>query len=562
MNAKKTRPIMAVIVVILIIIIAAVGLLVNRFMPSNETIDAKTYFDIESDTQAAIVVNHEVIEEKAELVDDHIYLSQSAVSQYISSRFYHDSESNTILYTLPDETISLAIGSAEYEVGGETKQEEVPILVEQNDTVYIALDFLKQYTDMSCLEYEEPNRVVIYTDTKEVTTAKASADYKVRKKGGIKSPILTEGAKGDALVCLETMENWTKVATEDGYVGYVRNKEIGETEEQAITFNCSGPQYTNISREDKLCIGWHLMTNKSQNDALAEKISGCTGLNVISPTWFTLADTSGKLQSRVSASYVEEAHNAGLEVWALIENVNADVDTTSTLASAKARRKMIRQMMRAAGKAGFDGINIDLENISEECAPHYLQFIRELSVECRAAGLVLSVDDPIPASYNTYYDRAEQAAVVDYVINMGYDEHYSGSDEAGSVASLPFVKDSIEDSLKEVPKEKLINALPFYTRLWKEPFGSSNIESQAMGMDEASAYVEEHAMDTYWDATLGQNVAETQDDEAIYQIWLEDEQSLEEKMKLVKEYELAGAAFWQLGFQRNTVWEIIGEYLQ
>ncbi len=560
MEKKKPSPKMVLIVLFLIVIIGAVGLMANHFLPSSETVDSKEYFGIEDSSQIALVVNQELLEDKAILIDNQIYISQPTVNQYISSRFYMDSEAGAMVYTLPEEVITLPTGEKEFTAGGETIKEDTAMVVKEKDGYYISLDFIKQYTDMKCESYENPGRVVISTQTSSLTMGEATSEYTVRKKGGIKSPILTKGTSGDQLIYLETLENWTKVATEDGYIGYVKNSEIPEGIDGQIEFNCQGPEYTNISKDYKISMGWHLITS-ANDDSLAEKIAGCTGMNTISPTWYTLADNEGNLQSRANKAYVKQAHKAGLEVWAMIENINVDVDTETILSSAKARAHIIKTLMKEAKKYGFDGINVDLENITEDAAPHYLQFIRELSVSCRKAGLVLSVDDPVPARYNSYYDRKEQAAVVDYVINMGYDEHYSGSDEAGSVASLPYVKESIENSLLEVPKEKLINALPFYTRLWTEPFGSSNIESKALGMDAADAYVKEHNMESYWDETLGQNVAKTEDSKAQYEIWLEDEQSIEEKMKLVKENDLAGAAFWQLGYQRDSVWEIINKYL-
>ena len=225
------------------------------------------------------------------------------------------------------------------------------------------------------------------------------------------------------------------------------------------------------------------------------------------------------------------------------------------------RTRIIRQLMDAVKETGLDGINVDFENITEDSAPHYLQFVRELSVSMRKAKKILSVDLPVPQPYNAFYNPKELGVMTDYVIIMGYDEHYSGSEEAGSVASLPYVEAGIQGMLEAVPADKVINAIPFYTRLWIQPFGSSNLTSETMSMDEASDYVKKHNMEVYWDGSAGQNVAEKEDDEALYQIWLEDEESIEEKMKLIQSYDLAGVASWQLGYQRNTVWEIMDRYL-
>ena len=560
---KRTSPVL--IVVLLIIVVALAGLaslVLNRYLPGKEVMDSDQYFGVADDSETAIVVQQETLEDKGKIIDGNIYIPETTVSQYINSRFYWDEDSQEMLYTLPDEVISLKPGSTEYTKGQETQSEDAPMILQQEDGCYVSLEFLIRYTDMDCETYDNPARVVIRTEEGTVRLVDAEADYQVREKGGIKSLILTEGEKGDTLYFLEAMDNWTKVATEDGYTGYVKNEDLTEVREETVSFTSDAPEYTSIQRDKKINLSWHLMTNEAGNQELLSKTEGCTGLNVISPTWFTLADTSGGLRSLANADYVNQAHGSGLEVWGLIENINTDVSTLEVLSKRENRTRIIEQLMSAAAETGMDGINVDFEKITTDSAPHYVQFVRELSVECRKSGLVLSVDVPVPQPYNEFYNRKELGIMTDYVIIMGYDEHYSGSEEAGSVASLPFVEDGIIKTLERVPKEKVINAIPFYTRLWTEPFGSSNLTSEAMSMDQASTYVEANGMEIYWDGTLGQNVAELQDEEALYRIWLEDEESVTEKMKLIQKYELAGVASWQLGYQRNTVWEIISQYLQ
>lgn len=210
--------------------------------------------------------------------------------------------------------------------------------------------------------------------------------------------------------------------------------------------------------------------------------------------------------------------------------------------------------MSDAKEYGFDGINIDFESLTQDNAPHFIQFIRELSVSCRNNGLVLSVDVPIPASYNMYYERGKLAEVVDYVINMGYDEHYSGSDE-GSSASIDFVKNSITDSLAEVPKEKLINAVPTYTRVWTRE--NSKLSSSALGINGATKWVKENNVNLTWDDEVGQYVGHTTIGNATKYIWMEDERSMTLKMEAVKEADLAGVAVWKLGLEPKEIWNVI-----
>jgi len=283
-----------------------------------------------------------------------------------------------------------------------------------------------------------------------------------------------------------------------------------------------------------------------------------TGVNVISPTWFYLLDTSGNIANISSADYVAQAHEKGLKVWGLIDNFTQEVSTTETLSNTAARQNIISQLIQAATSVGMDGINVDFESLSEDVGIHFLEFLRELSIECHKNNLVLSVDNPVPEDFTSHYDRAEQGRVVDYVIIMGYDEHYVGS-EAGSVASLPWVEQGIQGTLAEVPAERVINAVPFYTRLWRTTGG--NVTSEAIGMDQAQQVISENNVETYWDKTTSQNYGKYDIDNSTYQIWIEDSQSIAEKVKLVSKYNLAGVSAWKLGFENSGIWQVISDNL-
>ena len=222
-----------------------------------------------------------------------------------------------------------------------------------------------------------------------------------------------------------------------------------------------------------------------------------------------------------------QAHEKGLKVWGLVDNFSENMSTTTVLSNTAARQNLENQLVTYALKAGLDGINVDFESLSEDVGIHFLQFLRELSIQCHENNLVLSVDNPVPEDFTSHYDRAEQGKVVDYVIIMGYDEHYVGSD-AGSVASLPWVEQGVKDTLAEVPAKRTILAIPFYTRLWKTTDGGAL---------------------TY------------EGDGATYQIWLEDSKSIAEKVKLIPKYKLAGVAEWKLGFENSGIWSVITENL-
>lgn len=560
----KKKMISVVTVTGLIFLVLAVGvitMLVKRYVPSRETMDGNTYFGVTEGDQAALIVNRVLAEEKLKTADGRYYVEDAVVGKYINGRFYWDDKQKVMLYTLPTEVFQIVPDTKEYQTSAGVQQTDYVILKSIGDSYYLDLEFIKQYSDMEYTVYENPNRVVIQTEWPEFQQVTVKKDSEIRQKGGIKSIIVDKVEKEETLYLQEEMENWSKVSTKDGYTGYIKKEDISEPETVTVEYASTMPEFTSVRRDYKINLGWHQVTSAEGNASLTSVLANTQGLNTISPTWFSVVDNSGTISSLASADYVNQAHSMGLEVWGLIDNFSTTADTLTFLSDTQARNNIINQLMAQADAVGLDGINLDFESITEEQGAHYVQFIRELSVACRNKGLVLSVDNPVPMPYTKHYDRKEQGIMADYVIIMGYDEHHSGDTEAGSVASLEFVKKGIEETLKEVPAEKVINAIPFYTRVWIEPFGGGNLTSEVLGMDGTSRYIADKGMDVYWDEQAGQNIATYEGEDALYTIWVEDEQSIAEKMKLIQENGLAGVAEWKLGFERASVWPVIAQYL-
>lgn len=557
---KKAAPVLVVLILIVLVGAAGVGsFLINRYKPGTEYMAGNEYFNLTDENSVALIQNGELLEEQAVLIGGEPYAAYTYVESQLNSCFYWDEETKGILLTTSGGVQTLLPGDAAV---AKTPGGQPAVQQEGDGKVYISLDVVKEYTDLDYAYYNDPNRVVIRNEWDGVEQATVQSDTaQVRQKGGIKSLILADVQKGDTLLYLENLDNWCKVMTADGYTGYIQTEDISEPEAiEART--AKKDSYERITRDHKINLVWHQSTSTESNDAMAEMTAEMTGVNVISPTWFSVTDETGTISSLASADYVKLAHDAGREVWGLIDNFNEAFDETTDLAYASVRSRIIEQLLAEAASCGMDGINVDFENLKEAGIPHYLQFLRELTSAAHTQNLVVSVDTPVPQAYTMYYQRGEQARFVDYMIVMAYDEHFAGSEEAGSVSSLPFVQQAVEEMTRVMPADQVICGIPFYTRVWTEKFGQSAITSEVLGMDGAKNYAKENQMTETWDASLGQNVATVETSDARYTIWMEDEQSMEEKLKVIQSADLAGVAEWKLGFERADVWSLISEYIE
>lgn len=567
----------------------------QRYGASNEKADLEQYYGLDQEDEIAVVVNNEVVREDSDtqtensepapapgkVYDGQYYIEYSVVRDRINKRFYWDPNENILLYTLPDGNVSVEVGNSEYTELTETKSVDYTILKTEGRTAYIALPFIQEYTNMEYEVYDDPGRAVITSEWGEIQTAEIKRDTQVRYQGGVKSPILTEISKNSKVVVLEDENDWMKVGTEDGFIGYVKTSTLSDMTTETTSREFEEPVYTNISKDYTVNMAWHNVSNSDANSYILETIAGTKGLTTIAPTWFNLADTEGNISSLADADYVNYAHQSNLEVWAVLRDfhggINSYDETYEVLSYTSKRTKIINQVIANAIETGIDGINLDFELVSTECGEHYIQFVRELSVRCRQNGLVLSVDNYVPQPYNEHYDIEEQGVVADYVVIMGYDEHTEGSYEAGSVASIGYLENGIEDALESVSAEKLIAGVPFFTRLWfetpkteeelAEQAGTeaasypNKVTSSAYGMTEAAQVVADAGAQTQWDEETMQNYAEWEADGGTYKIWLEDDQSLEEKLKVIKSNKLAGVAEWSLGMEDSGVWDLILQYV-
>ena len=595
---RRNKILFIMIIILLIMILAAGAVFFKRYGSSNEEADKEQYYGIENSDDLALIINNEVVKKEessaesssdssadsvipGKVFDGQYYVAYQVLRDKINSRFYWDANERVLLYTLPDGNISVSENSSEYTAVNETKSEDYVILKTDGDIAYIALPFIQEYTNMEYSVEQEPNRAIITSKWGEIETAEVKKDTQVRYLGGVKSPILTEVKKSDKVTVLEDEDDWMKVATADGYVGYIKTKFLKNQKKEKISRDFTEPVYSNMTEDHSINMAWHNVTNAAANNAVQQVLASTSGLTTIAPTWFSLADTEGNISSIADADYVNYAHTAGLEVWAVFRDfhggTNSYDETYETLRYTSKRAKLEDQVVAAAVAAGVDGINLDFELISSKCGVHYVQLVRELSVKCHQNNLVFSVDNYVPQSYNSHYDLKEQGIVADYVVIMAYDEHTEGSYEAGSVASISYLQDGIEKTLKKVSADKVIAGIPFFTRLWFETAKSpeqlseeasteaasypNKVSSKALGMEEAAQSVVNAGATAQWDEKTQQNYAKWSADGGTYRIWLEDAQSLEAKLKVIQGNKLAGVAEWSLGREESSVWKLISQYV-
>jgi spore germination protein YaaH len=520
-----------------------------------------------SDT-AAIVLQAELTKERATVVDGEYYVTYDFITE-LNSRFYWDVKEKTLVYTTATDKIKVKLDQKTYSLSGKKKKVDYTIAWKEDDSddVYINLKFVKLFTDITYETYQDPGRVVIYNDfSEEYTYATVEEEVNMRAEGDKESGIMRTIAPGEEFTVFEQGVKWTKIATEDGLLGYVPTQKLNIERTELVDTGFEAPEYTSIQYEDKISLAWHQVNGAAGNTTLSEYMANVKGVNVISPTWFTLTDTQGNIECYATQDYVDQAHAMGLKVWALIDDFSIDDTGTrcirSVIPRTSRRERLIKQLMAYVKEYDIDGINVDFEYINSDNGENYIQFLRELSVECRKAGVVLSVDNYVASAWTIHYDRKEQSILCDYLIIMGYDEHTSGSEEAGSVASLSFVRNGIESTIEEVgSSDKIINAVPFYTRAWYEN-ANGGLSSEAIGMQTAEDAIAAAGAAKNWSEEDGQYYCEFQSGTSTCKIWLEDAKSIGVKLDLMKEYNLAGAAYWKLSFETADIWDVVESYFK
>ena len=570
---KNTLPVLIIVgLIVIVLIFIGVSAVIDALTPTTERANLTEYYEIENESQVAIVLDNEVLDSYATRIDGEVYLDFRFIYNNLSSRFYWDSNENILLYTTSNTIFSAEAEATSYMKDKDSINYGKTLVKATADSAWVHIDFIKELTNIRINYHDNPGRIVITKTWGQVNVASAKEVAYVREKNHIKSPILSDLEAGTSVTILDSSNNWYKVATADGFIGYVESQYLTEAKTEQLISEKPAETFDYRKLDKPFNLLWHQTMNTSANAKISSILSKSKGVNVISPTWFKIKDNNGNISSIAAEDYVKYCHSQGVQVWGLVSNFEVDdVDSSYVLTHTSTRHNLVNQLIAKALQYDLDGINVDFESMNgPKVRDAYIQFLRELSTKCEDNDLVLSTDVPVPAPYNDFYSYGEQSLFVDYVIIMGYDEHYGQKTGAGSVASLDWTEEAVQNMLEEgVPSNQIVLGMPFYTKLWSlTPKSEENspevtyvIGFENLGMNSAQNWMNNNVDEPTWLEDCGQYYGEATKKGVIYKMWLEDTTSLEKRLQLMKSYNLAGAAFWKSGLEVDKVWDLIIKYI-
>lgn len=581
-RSKKRFPVALVVVLVIVLIIAAgVAVFINkRNAPSTQTANLQRYYNLTAHTKTdsegnskeyaeakaneiAIVIDSDILEDRAVLEDGMAYLGYRFIRNNIDSRFYYDQTNDLIMVTNALQTVRAEAGATEYTIDGETQSLSKPISLMIDEKLYISEEFVDTFSSMSSEIFENPGRLYIRTNSKPVKRAEISKDTQIRLAGDKKSDIVAEIPQDSSVTITdeEAAGGWIKVMDDRGFPGYVEEKLLGEVREEEPKSDYDEPEYTHIDFGKPINLLWHGVFYYGQDAEIYDLGANVDGINVISPRWYGLDESEDFVDIYSNAEYINHAHERGWQVWAMISDDGIERETLmSILTNTYNRQTLINAIIEDAKYEQLEGLNVDFEKVNSEFGEDFIQFIRELSIECRKAGIILSCDNYTPYSYNAAFHIDEQSEVCDYVMVMAYD-NYVGSEEIGPNSSLDFLKEVMDVTLPQVDESRLVIALPFYSRFWFNR-GGSDLQNEVYSMGDAKQFFVDYGEEPTWNETTGMYAAQFDYDGSEIYAWLEDENSIEAKLKFLTDYKIAGVAWWNLGQETSEVWEVISNYYQ
>lgn len=501
-----------------------------------------------------------------------LMLTFETVKSLFDPYLYHEPESGSVILTTANKVVRMKTDQLTAWVNEQPVQLSFPLTV-IDDRLYVPLTVIEPYYRFSWLESGETGAVLLFREGDVLQWAAvkpADAETGVaalRTEPDHKSPIMADLAADARVLILADEGAWYRAQTVDGWIGYVKKEEALLAEPEVIQPERREDPYIPWKPVGgKINLTWeHVVSRNPDTSAIGDM----PGLNVVSPTWFYLADDDGTVGNKASHSYVSWAHDRGYQVWALFSNDFDPDRTRAVLSDYDKRLNVIRQLLAYAETYKLQGINIDFENVYMEDKEKLTQFVRELTPWLHEQGLVVSIDVTIRGGspmWSLFLDRKALGETVDYMAVMTYDQHWASSPVAGSVAELGWTEKGIADIIREdhVPPSKLLLGVPFYTYLWTEEMegGKTKVRSRAVGMSFMDNLIAEKGLTPVYDEASGQDYVEYEEDGKRYRAWLENEKSMKARMEIAVKYGLAGVASWRRGLEKPEIWTAMKETLE
>lgn len=558
--AKEKRLYIYKLIVVLVFALAVWFVLKTATNYIKDDIVGKTNLVINNSNTTKNLKNDVIVENGV------VYVSTKDIANFFDDHIFYDNKYDQIITTSETKVATLKLNENKAKVNGSTV-DLVASAKKIGEQFYLPFSEISESVyNVETTYIKDTNTVVLVSLDRELTYANSSKKNSVKSNPTMFSKTVDKIEKGDNVTVIPSKngdENgWTKVTTENGKIGYVKTTTLANTKKIRDNLEMGKQIQGNVS------LVWEYFSKYAKAPQRTEKIDG---VNVVAPTFFSLADSEkGAIVANVGQAgqnYINWAHSNGYRVWPWVANEatnKADKDLTSEILNDyKLREKLINSIVSAVEMYNLDGINLDFENMYESDKDAYSRLVIELAPRLKELGKVLSVDVTAPdgsPDWSLCFNRNVIGDVADYVIFMAYDQHNQSSTEAGTVAGCDWVEANINKFLGQegVKPEKIILAMPFYTRVWNVTDGG--LSSSAVDMKSQSTLIPSNAKIT-WDDSLKQNLAEYEKNGRTYKVWMEDAKSLKCKLDLVKKYSLAGGAFWRKDQETSDVWKVINENL-
>ena len=549
-NKKKIKKILIIIIAIILIGTIAYNISNNIIVDKNKSIN--------------LVINNKNVTSnlKKEIIieNDNIYISKQDLGNFFDKYIYEDTENNNIVTTYNNKIASISLEKNKININGSTKNTYAHA-ENKEGTIYVPITELEDVYGIEIKYLPDSKVLTIDSTSKEQKKGIITKNVSVKSSTKFISKTIDKVKKGSYVIVVSEDKGYTKIRTENGKVGYVKTNKVANTvvvrEEMQETKQIEG----------KVNMVWDYYSEV----ASAPDRTGVTmdGVNVVSPAFFHL-NTSGELTENVGTqgqAYIDWAHSNGYKVWPMVQNAgNGMLNVTSNIMNDyNKRQKLINQIVNYCVKYKLDGINIDFENMKKEDKDMYSRFIIELTPRLKDMGIVVSVDVTAPDGSETWslcFDRNVIGDVADYIIFMAYDQYGTSSNKSGTTAGYDWVNLSLNKFLKteEIESNKIILAIPLYTRLWTEDSSGKVIKQSTVSMKNIDSILPS-GVNKQWDDNLKQYYVEYQDGQYTKKMWIEDEKSLKEKINLINSNNLGGVASWEKGMETDNFWTFLKENL-